>query len=198
MDAVQGAPGAKATQNGAITVAIVGRLSPWKGQDIFLDAFAKAFPGGEERALIVGSAMFGEDTFERQLRAQADRLGIADRVSFVGFARDVFGLLAEVDVLVHASTVPEPFGQVIIEGMAAGVPVIASAAGGPLEIVTHGVNGVLVAPGDAEALAAWLVQLAASPQLRAELAAQGRVRALDFAPERIAGALAAVYGRVAL
>jgi glycosyltransferase involved in cell wall biosynthesis len=185
-------------RDGAVTVAIVGRLSPWKGQDVFLAAFAKAFPGGEERALIVGSAMFGEDTFERQLRAQADRLGIADRVSFVGFTRDVFGVLAEVDVLVHASTVPEPFGQVIIEGMAAGVPVIASAAGGPLEIVTHGVNGVLVPPGDAEALAAWLAKLAASPQLRAELATQGRVRALDFAPDRIAGAVADIYGRIAL
>lgn len=196
MDAVQSEPRVGVSRNGPLTVAIVGRLSPWKGQDVFLDAFAKAFPGGEERALIVGSAMFGEEAFERQLRRQSERLGIEDRVSFLGFQRDVFGVLAGVDVLVHASTVPEPFGQVIIEGMAAGVPVIATAAGGPLEIITHGVNGLLVPPGDIEVLCGWLRRLGASPSLRAELADHGRVRALDFMPERIADAVVNIYGRV--
>jgi glycosyltransferase involved in cell wall biosynthesis len=181
---------------GPFTVAIVGRLSPWKGQHIFLDAFADALPG-EQHAVIVGSAMFGEDDYEHELRAQCTRLGLDDRVTFLGFQRDVFAVLAGVDAIVHASTVPEPFGQVIVEGMAAGVPVIATAAGGPLEIITDEVDGLLVAPGDVDALARALRRLEADPMLRAQLAKNGRLRALDFTPERVAAQLLDIYRRMA-
>lgn len=158
------------TPRNRIRVAMVGRLSPWKGQDVFLRAFAEAFADGVEVALLVGSAMFGEEEYEQQLIDLVDELGIGDRVEFCGFIHDVPKLLMGADVLVHASVIPEPFGQVVIEGMAAGLAVVAADAGGPAEVITHGVDGLLYPPGDAGALAAHLRRLANDPTGRLRLA----------------------------
>ena len=94
-------PWARASQR----VGMVGRLAPWKGQHVFLDAFAEAFPDGEVSAAIVGAPLFGsaEERYEAELRHQARDLGIEDRVDFRGFQADVDGELARLDVLVHAS-----------------------------------------------------------------------------------------------
>src|SRR5213078_3067312 len=94
---------------------------------------------------------------------------------------------------VHCSVVPEPFGQVVIEGMAAGVSVVAAGAGGPAEIVTSGVDGILTPPGDARELARVLRVLHDDPPLRARLAEAGRRRSRDFTPERSARGVASVY-----
>jgi glycosyltransferase involved in cell wall biosynthesis len=166
---------------------MVGRLAPWKGQDVFLEAFARAFPGGEEQAVLAGSAMFGEDAFEAQLRARSAELGIAERVEFTGFVDDVHALLAGCDVLVHASVIAEPFGQVVIEGLAAGLAVIATDSGGPAEIITDGVDGLLCPAGDVGLLAELLRRLANDPAERDRLGAAGLRRAADFRPEVIAG-----------
>ncbi|WP_432573420.1 glycosyltransferase, partial [Kineococcus sp. SYSU DK005] len=167
-----------------LRVGIVGRLSPWKGQDVFLRAFAAACPA-PARAVVAGSAMFGEEEYARGLTGLVAELGLGGRVELRGFVEDVEGVLAELDVLVHASTVPEPFGQVVVEALAAGVPVVATRAGGPTEILTDGVDGLLVEPGDVDALADALRRLASSPELRARLAAEGRRRAEAFRPEKI-------------
>lgn len=179
-------------------VGMVGRLAPWKGQHVFLDAVAKLAPAHPEmRARLIGSAMFGEDArYEQQLRDQAERLGIAERVEFAGFRDDVRAELAQLTVAVHASTLPEPFGQVVVEAMAAGVPVVASAAGGPAEVVTDGVDGLLVPPGDAGALAAAIGRLLADRDLRHALGAAGVRTAQRFRPERIAAEVEAVYRSV--
>ncbi len=113
---------------GRLRVGMVGRLAPWKGQDLFLRAFAQAFPSptGDARAVLVGAALFDEEeAYEADLRALAVRLGIHDRLEMTGFREDVAAELATFDVLVHASVIPEPFGQVVVEGMAAGLPVVA-------------------------------------------------------------------------
>jgi glycosyltransferase involved in cell wall biosynthesis len=178
------------------TVGLVGRLTPWKGQDLFLRAFATAFPGGDQRAVIVGSSMFGETEYAEGLPRLAAELGIADRVEFTGFVEDVAGQLARLDVLVHCSTVPEPFGQVVIEGMAAGLPVVAADAGGPAEIVQNGVTGLLTTMGDEGELAAALRRLAEHPQDAARLAAAGRRESERYRPEAIAGQLTALYAEV--
>ena len=183
----------RSTSTGRFTVGLVGRLSPWKGQDVFLRAFALAFPGGGEKAHLVGSAMFGEQDWETELRALAGSLGIADRVDFRGFHEDVWEELALLDVAVHASTTPEPFGQVVLEAMAAGVPIIASAEGGPAEVVTDGVDGLLVAPRDPAALAAALRRLAADPSLCHALVEAGRLTAQQYRPERTAEGLLMIY-----
>ena len=121
---------------------------------------------------------------------------MADRVTFAGFVDDVAGVLAGADIAVHASVIPEPHGQVVVEAMAAGVPVIAAAAGGPAEIVTDGVDGVLVPPGDVAALANALTRLAADARLRTELGAAGRRRADAYRGAVIAPRIAAVYHSV--
>src|SRR5436309_1669796 len=94
-------------------VGIVGRLAPWKGQHVFLDAFAHAFPDDSVRARVIGSAIFGEKFYERQLRAQAERLGLAERVDFVGFMPDVDAELRRLDLLVHASVTADPLATVV-------------------------------------------------------------------------------------
>ncbi len=185
-------------EDAPFTAGIVGRLAPWKGQHLFLEAFAAAFGGGDERAVVVGEALFGsdEEAYGEALRRLAERLGIAGRVDFRGFRDDVWAELAHIDVLVHASTAPEPYGQVVVEAMHAGVPVIASDAGAPSEIVTDGVDGLLYRMGDAGELAAALGRVRHDPALRERLAAAGRARSADFSPEAAAAALMPFYERV--
>ena len=178
------------------TVGIVGRIAQWKGHDLFLRAFAAAFPGGPERAVVLGTPLFEEHDYETSLHQLATELGIAARVDFLGFRRDVDEQLARMHALVHASLIPEPFGQVVTEGMAAGLPVLATDAGGPAEIVTHGVDGLLYRMGDKDALAAALSLVRGDPPLRARLGAAAIERARRFAPEVIAGEVCAVYDTV--
>lgn len=171
--ASQAAPVAPASP----VVALVGRVAAWKGQHVFLRA-AALVPGRrpEVRFRIVGSAMFGEEEYERNLHALAADLGIEGRVEFLGFRDDVPALLAETDIVVHASTLGEPFGQVVIEGMAAGRPVVATDGGALPEIVTDGETGLLVPPGDADALARALMTLLDDPARARALGAAGRAR----------------------
>jgi glycosyltransferase involved in cell wall biosynthesis len=179
-------------------VGMVGRIAPWKGQHVFLEAFAKAFGSGTELATIVGDAMFGaaEVRYADELRELAATLAIAERVEFRGFQEDVWAELDLMDILVHASVTPEPFGQVIVEAMLAGVPVIAVAGGGPSEIVTDGVDGLLYPAGDADALAQTMERLRNDPDLRVRLSAAGRIRAERFSPQAAAASVMALYERV--
>jgi len=176
-----------------LTVGMIGRFAPWKGQDLFLRAFADAFPDGDERCVLVGAALFGEDGYQQRLHELADELGLGARVEFRGFRPDVWPELRRMDMLVHASLSPEPFSQVIIEGMAAGVPVIAAAAGGPAEIITHDVNGVLYPMGDQPALAQVLRELGADPQRRQRLSDGGLASVDAYRPEAVAARMEGLY-----
>lgn len=178
--------------DGSMVVGMVGRLAPWKGQDVFLRAFAAACRDKDDRAVLVGSALFGEDDYERSLHRLVDQLGIGDQVSFRGQCDDVMAQLRGFDILVHASVIPEPFGQVVVEGMAAGLPVVAT-HGGPSEVVTDGIDGLLVPPGDTDALAIALGRLLLEPSLRARLAQRARATAERFSPEAAAAEVMAVY-----
>ncbi|MGH8778801.1 glycosyltransferase family 4 protein [Paraburkholderia sp.] len=151
---------------------LFGRLAPWKGQHIAIDALARL---PDVQLVLVGAALFGEDAYAQQLREQARRLGVADRVHFAGFRDDMPAWMKAMDVVLHTSTDAEPFGRVIVEGMAAGRPVIATAAGGVTEIVRHRQNGWLVEPGDDVALADAIRTLHASPELAQRLARQALV-----------------------
>ncbi len=182
--------------NATFRVAMVGRLALWKGQDVFLRAFAKAFPAGEQVAVLIGAALFGENDYERQLHELVRDLGIEDRVEFRGFRIDVFDELAQVDALVHASVIPEPFGQVVVEGMAAGLAVVAAMAGGPAEILVQGETGLLYPPGDVDALASLLRRLAADPELRSQLGNRARAAVAIYSPERVADQILDVYRHV--
>ncbi len=181
---------------GAFTVGLVGRLAPWKGQDVFLRAFAQAFPSGPERAVVIGAALFGEDEYAASLPKLAAELGVADRVDFLGFVDDVPARLAQLDALVHCSTTPEPFGQVVVEGMAAGLPVIAARAGGPAEIIADGTTGLLTPMGDVGALAAALGSLAADPAFAARLGAAAQAESRRYRADSIARQLTDIYYEV--
>jgi glycosyltransferase involved in cell wall biosynthesis len=176
-------------------VGIIGRISPWKGQHIFLEAAAavlKEFPG--TRFQIIGSALFGEEDYERTLRAQEQALGLSGSVEWLGFRTDVPALIRDLDILVHASTVGEPFGQVVVEGMAAGKPVVATHGGGIPEIVEDGVSGVLVPMNDAPAMAAAISGLLREPARARALGIAGRERVRShFTIERTARQVEQVY-----
>lgn len=161
----------------APVIALVGRVAAWKGQHVFLRAAAQVrerFPNA--RFWIVGSAMFGEEEYERGLHRLVADLGLQNQAEFLGFRDDVPQLIARTDVVVHASTLGEPFGQVVIEGMAAARPVIATDGGALPEIVTDGATGLLVPPGDADALAGALTALLADPARACALGRAGRAR----------------------
>lgn len=179
-----------------LTFGNVGRLAPWKGQDLFLRAFARAFPQGDARAAVVGGALFGEDAYARSLPRLAKALGIGARVEFRGHRPDVWDELSRIDVLVHSSVTPEPFGQVILEGMAAGVPVIAARAGGPAEILRHDRTGVLYEPADVGELAG-AMQRMLDPRLRDRLTAAARDDLGPYSPPVVAAELQQLYQRVA-
>jgi glycosyltransferase involved in cell wall biosynthesis len=156
------------------TIGIFGRLSPWKGQHILLEALS-GIP--EAHAVLVGDALFGETEYVERLRARASQPDIAGRVHFLGFRRDIPGLMRSMDIIVHASTSPEPLGLVIIEAMLAGKPVIATRAGGAMEIIEHGDSGLLVSPGSVSELRTALEKLLSDPGLAHRLTVAGRRRA---------------------
>ena len=186
----------KTSASGIECVGMVGRLTPWKGQHVFLEAFARAFPDPGVQCSVVGSPLFGEQDYEHRLHRQAEELGLMVRVDFRGFRSDIEHELARLDALVHASTVAEPFGRVVVEGMAMGVPVVAADQGGPAEVITQGRDGLLYRAGNVEALAGALRRLAGDAELRAQLNRGGRETARAFEPAVIARKVEAVYASV--
>jgi len=146
-------------------VGLVGRISPWKGQDIFLRAayqLKEKYPTVKFR--IIGAALFNEAEYENSIRKLATELHLDDIVQFTGFRENIPAEIAQLDILVHASTRAEPFGQVIIEGMASGRPVVATNGGGVPEIVDDGITGLLVPMEDADAMAVAIDSLLADPE----------------------------------
>jgi glycosyltransferase involved in cell wall biosynthesis len=196
-DSVEPSSQPHAPPPGTTTFGMLGRISPWKGQDLFLRAFAEAFPTGAERAVLVGTPMFGEEAFERELHSLAETLGLGGRVEFRGFREDVWRQLAGFDVLVHASVIPEPFGQVVLEGMAAGVAVIAPDEGGPAEMIADGRTGRLFASRDQHALAAAMRSLREQPEERLRLGRAARLSLAAYHPEALAERLQDVYDQLA-
>jgi glycosyltransferase involved in cell wall biosynthesis len=131
-----------------------GRLHPFKGQDVFLRAaHGIAQQNGNVHFVLIGGVPYGlAADYSRQLRAQAEQPGLAGRVTFLGHRDDLNELLNACDLVVHSSVEPEPWGMVIAEAMAAGRAVIATAAGGPVEMIRDGHTGCLVQPNDPQAL----------------------------------------------
>lgn len=139
---------------------IFSRLAGWKGQHVLIEAISRI---DDCHALIVGGALFQEDhLYEEELHQLAARYNVSDRVHFLGFREDISTLMRIVDVVVHASTSAEPFGRVIVEGMFARTPVVASNGGGAAEIIKHEETGFLFEPGNADELADVLLKARAA------------------------------------
>lgn len=151
-------------------VGILGRISPTKGQLEFVraaDLVLRAHP--QVRFRIIGAPLFGEDAYATQVRDEVESLGIGGQVEFAGFVEDPAAALDELTVCVHASGQPEPFGQVIVEAMIRGVPVIATRGGGVTEIVQPDPDaepmGWLVPPYDVNALAEAVIEALTNPAM---------------------------------
>jgi glycosyltransferase involved in cell wall biosynthesis len=189
------APATHSRDSDRFRIGLIGRISPWKGQHIFLQAAAqvnKHFPNA--RFVIIGAALFGEEKYEQEVRRLPGQLGIEHLVEFTGFSTNVEQAIAELDLVVHASTTGEPFGQVIIEGMAAGKPVVATNGGGVPEIVENGKTGILVPMGDVQAMADAICRILADPALAADMGSRGRQRVADhFTVQQTARRVEAVY-----
>ena len=161
-------------------LAIVGRLIPIKGHDVLLRALSAVRRERPDLTLDV----VGDGPLEEQLRATADELGLGDAVTFSGRISPVAPAFEAAEVVVVPSF-GEGFGMVALEAMERGRPVIASAVGGLPEIVDDGRTGVLVPPGDVDALAAAIRDLTASPARTAAMGAAGRARAIEqFSQDR--------------
>lgn len=192
-------PVQRSARSGPLRIGLLATFGYWKGHGLFLEAAAqllKARPGAAQ-FLVVGSAVY--DTGSEQadvgaLRRQAKALGIAEAVEFLPFNPNVRGLYESLDVIVNASTKPEPFGMTLIEGMSRGCVAVAPDVGGPVEILDVGTAGLLYAANDATALAAALQRLVDAPELRQSLAAKGQARVQSlYAPQPYAQGLADLY-----
>jgi glycosyltransferase involved in cell wall biosynthesis len=170
-----------------LAIGIVGQLTPRKGQLELIGAFAKALHElPEARLLIVGAAVFNRDEeYAELLQQRIHELGIENRVCMTGNRADVASVLQALDLVVVNSSV-EPFGLVALEAMACGAPVLAAVSGGIPELIKHGQNGWLVPQGDEQRLTAALVELGGRPELRRQLAEQGKTHmAATFSADRL-------------
>jgi glycosyltransferase involved in cell wall biosynthesis len=194
LDAAAGLPPAPAD---TVRVGLVATFARWKGHEVFLDAVAQIGAEVPCRFYIVGGPIYqslGSQYTLDELRARATALGLNGRLGFAGYQADPAGALRALDVVVHASTRPEPFGRVIVEGMACGRAVVAIRAGGAAELFDDGTTALGCPPNDPAALAGAIVRLVADPGLRSRLGAAGRQAALArFDRRRLAAEWIALY-----
>jgi glycosyltransferase involved in cell wall biosynthesis len=163
----------------------LGRLAGWKGADVLLRAVRRLV----ERRPRLTLTIAGHGPALEEWKEETFRLSLSETVRFAGFVADVVPLLHEADVLVHTSTEPEPFGRVLVEGMAAGVPVVASSLGAAPEILEDGISGFLSPPRDVNRLAERIEEVLAAGPARLDVSrrARERVEAKFSADEMVRG-----------
>ena len=179
---------------------MIAQITPWKAQDDAIRALARVretHPGAQlaivgETKFVGRDVTFDNPAFRRGLDALAAELGVADAVHFLGEREDVPDVLAALDLLLVPSW-EEPFGRTVIEGMAMGRVVLATAAGGPREIVHDGVDGVLLAPREPAAWADAAARLLSDPGELERIGVAARDSAQRFDRDRYADAIIALY-----
>jgi glycosyltransferase involved in cell wall biosynthesis len=184
-----------------VRVGLVATMGRFKGHDVFLRAIARLPRDLPLRAYVVSGRLYqtlGSQFDPARLRELAGELGIGDRVGFTGFVPHPAEAMRALDVVVHASTRPEPFGLVIAEAMACARPVVVSWAGGPREIVTPGSDGLPHTPGSDAELADAILRLARDAPLRERMGRAGRAAAeARFGRARLGAEMAPVYRALA-
>jgi Glycosyltransferase len=189
--------GLREAVEGTLRIGLLATMARWKGHKTFLHALSLLPSQLKIRGYIIGGALYqtaGSQYSLDELRSDAARLNLEDRVGFTGFIEDAASAMRALDIVVHASTEPEPFGLVIAEAMACGRALVASCAGGAAEIITDETDALGHKPGDAEALAQCIMRLAADAELRARLGYHGRLTAeRRFDRARLATDLIPIY-----
>jgi len=179
----------------APVLTVIGRLEHWKGQHVLVEAIPAvlaAHPNAQ--VLVVGGPAVNKPAYGPGLEARCRELGISDNVHFTGIRDDVPAVLAASTVLVLPTVTPEPFGLTVVEAMAAGCPVVATAAGGPLDTVLDGKTGWLARPDDPKDLAEKIVRILGDPARARAMGERGRARAFEvFSIEREAREMAALF-----
>jgi len=197
LDGLSGLPAAAPE---VLRVGLVATFARWKGHRIFLQALAQLPPETPVRGYVVGGAIYqtgGSQWTRAELEREADQLGLSGKVGFTGVVEDAARAMRALDIVVHASTEPEPFGMVIAEGMACAKPVVASQGGGATELFVDGENALAHPPGDAAALSRQILRLAGDAPLRARLGAAGRKTAEQrYSRKRLVNELIATYRSV--
>ena len=194
------------SHDGDVRIGLLATFGRWKGQDVFLRALSLLPPDIPWRGYIIGEAIYQTDgsQFSRaELQTLTRELGISDRVGFTGFVERPAAAIRALDIVVHASTHPEPFGLTIVEAMSCGRPVIVSNAGGAVELIeptairangkgstgsaSDPVNSIQSnhialshTPGSAAELAERIIELARKPELRARLGSSGQIAVSEF------------------
>ncbi len=169
-----------------------GRLSPEKGVEVLVDALASIGAGNWHLAV----AGTGSKHYEAALRAMVAQSGLSDSVTFLGFRSDVMPLIAQCDFGVLPSVCPEAFGLANLEYMMCGKPHIATSSGAQPEFVRDGVDGLVVEPGNAKALAAAVSRLLSRPELCCQMGAAAAAHYADsLTYDRFYAAMLATYGR---
>lgn len=194
LDALSGLP---ACGPDVVRIGLLATFARWKGHKTFLNALALVPSSLPVRGYILGGPVYQTNASQfsiEELRTEAVRLNLGTRVGFTGFVEDPALAIRSLDVVVHASTEPEPFGLVIAEAMACGKALVVSAAGGAAEIVTPGVDALVHDPGDISGLARGIEALVRDTTLRHRIGDAGRATAeRAFARRRLIGELVPIY-----
>lgn len=180
--------------DGIVLAAMVGNIREWKGQHVVLEAL-RLLPAADRarlHVLFVGATAPEHADYQRRLDTLVREHGLGDTVTFLGARRDVPDLFRAADFAIHASTIPEPFGLVLVEAMALGCPMIASQGGGPAEIITPG-SGLTFDTREPRQLAEHIARLVRDPAMRARLAAGAAQRATQFSVARNVEGVERVY-----
>lgn len=184
-----------------LSFGLVATYARWKGQSLFLRAAAQFFqrrPESTARFYIIGGPIYttrGSQFSTEELEREIATLGLEGRAGLIPFQADIARVMAALNVLVHASTQPEPFGRTVVEGMSAARPVIISNAGGVAELFRHGETGLGFECGNAADLCRQLLRLEDDAGLREALGQAGRAWAVaKFSRARLPAELASAFG----
>lgn len=190
----------RSTQDQRVQIGLVATFARWKGHDVFLKAASqvvKQLPDFPIQFLIVGAPIYqtqGSQFTLLELQSEVDRLGLDRHVQFLGFQSEMADIYQSLDIVVHASTQPEPFGLVIAEAMAFGKAVIMANTGGAAELITPNEDAIALPPANVHALAQALIQLIQNPQQRQQLGENARRTAIArFNSDQLGAALLQVY-----
>ncbi len=168
------------TTTNSITISMVAMITPWKGQDIFIEAIGELYrmnPNLNFQCQIIGDETYktyGEGGYKSKLMARVQELGLTKKIRFLGLIKEIEKVYQNSDIVVHCSKNPEPFGRVIIEAMSSECAVIATNGGGVSEIITDKIDGLLVPPSAPSELRKALENLCKNPDLRHRLSKAAR------------------------
>ena len=177
-------------ENEVLAIGVFGRITQWKGQKDFIDAIniIQTKTKVNFKAFLVGDCSDEDEQYYASLQEESSLLIDNNKLQFCGYQRDVENYYTAMDIVVHTSNVAEPFGRVIIEGMAAGAVVLGMNEGGPAEVIEDGVDGLLIEPRSCEALVNALIRVCEDKALRISLREKAKIKVLEnYTPQSIGG-----------